>query len=90
MIHIYSKPDCPWCEKAKLFMQKHKIEFTEYIMGRDITREEILEQFPQIKTMPIILDDNRLMGGFKNLVEHFGGEHVKTVNTEKRVSDFAN
>jgi glutaredoxin len=77
MIQIYTKPDCVFCSKSKIYMQKHGIEFVEFLIGRDITREEVIEQFPQMKTVPIILEDNRLLGGYTNLVEHFGGEHRK-------------
>ncbi len=73
MITIYSKPDCIYCAKAKAFMTKHHIEYKEFLMGRDITREEILEQFPQMKTMPIILNEGGLIGGYTNLLEHYEG-----------------
>ena len=77
MITMYSKKDCNFCTKAKLFLQKHSIEFKEYLMGTDITREEIIEQFPQMKTMPIILLDGRVIGGYTQMVEHFGGEYKR-------------
>lgn len=71
MITLYSKPDCIYCAKAKAFMAKHGYEYEEYMMGIDITREEIIEQFPQMNTIPIILIDGRLIGGYINLLEHF-------------------
>lgn len=74
-IVIYSKPDCPWCTKAKVYFAKHNLVYTEFMLGSDITREEIIEQFPQMKTMPIILIDDKLVGGYTQMVERFGGEH---------------
>lgn len=73
MITIYSKPDCNYCIKSKAFMNKHNIKFQEFLMGRDVTREEILEQFPQMKTLPIILNEGTLIGGYTNLLEYFEG-----------------
>ena len=76
---IYSKPDCVFCAKSKVYMAKHKIEYTEFLMGRDITRDEVIEQFPLMRTMPIILIDGKIIGGYTQLTEYFGGEH-KRVN----------
>lgn len=73
MIDIYTKDDCVFCAQAKTFMQKKKIEYTEHLIGRDITREELIERFPQMKTVPIVVDDGKLLGGYINLVERYTG-----------------
>lgn len=77
MIKIYTKNDCSWCVKTKLYMQKHNIVFDEVHIGKDMTREEFLEQFPQIKTIPAIFIDEKYIGGYINLTQKFGGEHVR-------------
>ena len=77
MITIYSKPDCIFCSRAKDYMHKHNIEYKEFLMGRDISRDQILEQFPQMRTMPIIFLDDKLLGGYTQMVEHFGGEYKR-------------
>lgn len=77
MIDIYTKVDCNYCMQAKAYMNKHRIAYNEHVIGRDLTREEFLERYPQAKTVPLILLDNKLLGGYTNLVEHFGGEHKR-------------
>lgn len=79
MITIYSKPDCSFCVKAKAYMDKHHISYNEILMGRDITREEVIEKFPLIRTMPIILLDDKIIGGYTQMVEYFGGEHKRVI-----------
>jgi glutaredoxin len=54
-------------------MQQKKMQYTEHLVGRDLTREELIEKFPQMKTLPIIVDDGRLIGGYTNLVEKYNG-----------------
>ena len=72
MIKIYTKPDCPWCVKAKEVLNTHNIPFKEIVIGEDVTRSWVLEAFPQMRTVPIILDNNRMIGGYTNLVEELG------------------
>jgi len=77
MIDIYSKENCDFCNKAKAYMKKHSIEYVEHQIGRDISRDDFIDLFPQAKTVPAILIDGKYIGGYMNLVEHFGGEHKR-------------
>lgn len=70
MIDIYSKVDCPYCKAAKDLLDVNNIEYNEYVIGRDLTREEFLEKFPNVKTVPQILVDNNIIGGYDKLLEH--------------------
>lgn len=57
-IKIYTKKDCPLCEETKEMLRSNQMPFTEIVIGKDITREEVLAQFPGLKMAPIILVDN--------------------------------
>ena len=54
---LYTKPQCSNCEAAKQLLQTFDQEYTEKVIGQDITREEVIEQFPGIQFAPIILID---------------------------------
>ena len=73
MIDIYTKEDCAFCFQAKAFMQKKNLPYTEHLVGRDLTRDELIEKFPQMTTVPIIMVDNQLIGGYINLIERYTG-----------------
>lgn len=63
MITVYTKPNCPHCVKAKLLLQSHNYEFTELEVGKDVARETVLEKFPGVKMVPIIVvGDARIEG----------------------------
>ena len=68
---IYSKPDCPYCVRAKTLLNAKGIMFTESIIGRDVLREDFAEMFPDQKTVPLIFIDGNRIGGYTDLVEHF-------------------
>jgi glutaredoxin len=39
------------------------------MIGKDITREEFLEKFPEARTVPQIVMDDELVGGFEELAK---------------------
>lgn len=49
---VYSKENCPACVALKARLTKEGEVFTEIMVGKDITREEFMEKFPQVRMMP--------------------------------------
>lgn len=77
---IYSKSDCIFCDKAKKLLKSKEIPYKEFII-RDLfnndmeleshqtwtSKEELLEEFPNAKTVPQISVDGKAIGGFDQL-----------------------
>jgi glutaredoxin len=61
LIEVYTKPDCPLCETAKRMLNEKKLAFNEIVIGRDITRDEVLERFPDARVAPVICLDGRMV-----------------------------
>jgi glutaredoxin len=57
-IVVYSKENCPACTALKARLTKDGESFTEIMVGKDITREEFLEKFPQVRQMPHLVFAN--------------------------------
>jgi glutaredoxin len=70
-VKIYTKANCIFCEKAKDFIKQRKFQYTEFKLGKDFERDWIREAFPSMKTYPIILIDEVLVGGYDDLFERF-------------------
>lgn len=68
---IYTKSDCKWCVAAKEFLTNQLTSYEEIKIGEDISRDELLEKYPEAKTVPIIVIDNEWIGGYMELVEYF-------------------
>jgi glutaredoxin 3 len=66
-VKVYSKDDCPWCDRAKSLLELHEVKFDEIKIGRDITRGEFLEQVPNVRTVPQIFVNGTRLGGFDDL-----------------------
>jgi len=51
---IYTKEGCVPCHQALEKLKAANVEFKEFVIGKDITREEVLQKFPNAKVTPII------------------------------------
>jgi glutaredoxin len=71
-IKLYSKDDCPWCVKAKELMNKLHLEYVEFKLGKDFTREELRELVPENLplTVPQIFVYNKRIGGYEDFAEY--------------------
>lgn len=67
MFTVYTKDNCSYCEMAKALLLQKGIPFQALKLGQDITREELLAQIPNARTMPQILKDGEPIGGFSEL-----------------------
>jgi len=70
-IIIYSKPNCPYCVSAKQFLSSKGYTYEEKIVGVNATREELLEAAPNARTVPQILINGSLVGGYDDLVKNW-------------------
>ena len=60
-VKIYTKPDCPFCEKARQFYTERGIAFQDLNAQDDLNlREEMLSITDGDPTVPVILEDGQL------------------------------
>ena len=65
------EPPCVYCESAKGFLETRKHEYKETVVGQDITRGQLMERFPTARTFPVVVIDDRPIGGFQQLKDYF-------------------
>jgi glutaredoxin len=68
---IYTKDDCPWCDKAKNLLRSFNLNYIEYKLGDNLLREEFIDQFGDNSTFPKIFHDDDLIGGYSDLINWF-------------------
>ena len=64
---VWSKYHCPYCDQAKALLTQKGIAFEERKIGDGYTREELLEAIPTARTVPQIILNGELVGGFTEL-----------------------
>ena len=80
-ITIYSKNNCVYCSKAKALLKGLGLEFEEKSLEKDFGGDasKLIEDIGKnVRAMPQIKIDGKLIGGYNQLVEHF--EKQKKVN----------
>ena len=68
---MWSKVTCPFCDMAKTLLKNKGIVFEERMIGMGWTREQLLESIPQARTVPQIILNGVLIGGYEQLKAHF-------------------
>jgi len=63
-IIIYGTDSCPWCHKAREFMNEHKVKFTDKNVGEDQkAAQEMIKKSGQ-QGVPVIDVDGEIIVGF--------------------------
>ena len=71
-VTVYSKPACQFCDKAKALLTQLKIEYTEKVVTKDISLEELFKELGKtVRTIPQIVIDENHIGGYNELTEYF-------------------
>lgn len=95
-IQIYTKPNCTYCVQAKDLLTKCNLTYEEFTLDIHITVEELIEHLKRnVKTVPQIVIDKEVIGGFNHLKEYlldkgyinFMGEVIANKERETIQSD---
>lgn len=73
-ITIYSKNNCVFCTKAKALLKNLGLEYEEKSLEKDFGSDpsKLIEDIGKnVRTMPQIKIDGKLVGGYNQLVEYF-------------------
>lgn len=70
MIEIYGKPQCSLCEKTKRLCEQMKLDYVYKSLDTDFTREELLETFPNARTVPQIVVNGTKIGSYSDFVTY--------------------
>ncbi len=66
---VWSKYNCTFCDQAKLLLGQREIAFEERKIGDGYTKEELLEEIPTARSVPQIIINGKIIGGFPELKE---------------------
>lgn len=69
---VFSGVNCPWCDRAKDLLESKDIEFEEVKVD---SREKLafMQQYaPNMRTVPVIIHNGVVIGGFNDLVKYLG------------------
>lgn len=79
MFTVISKPACSYCDQAKSALKFMKKDFNvlNVDVGQDklvdekyISREELLSKYPSMKSFPLVLKEDQVIGGYQELKKY--------------------
>ena len=69
---VWSRDHCAYCVKAKNLLEMKGIEYEERNISAGVwNREQLLEACPAARTVPQIVIDGVVIGGYDQLEEYF-------------------
>ena len=66
-IEVYTRPGCSRCVTLKETLKSINVGFAEYVIDENITRDEVVEKFPNCKMLPIVTMNSNLIDSDKLL-----------------------
>lgn len=72
MIKVYSTPTCPWCKKAKAYLESKNVNFEYVNVLNDMEqRNEMIKSSGQTSVPVINIDGNIIIGFDKEAIDNF-------------------
>jgi len=68
-VEIYSKSNCPFCDKAKHWFKSHGYEYTEHRMDNEEERLAFYQRVPNARSVPQIFIDDKLIGTYDEFMK---------------------
>jgi len=70
VVKVFSTSSCPWCRKAKEFLDKNKIAYQDLNVAEDkVARDEMLKLTNQMAVPTIAINDEFIVGYNENALK---------------------
>ena len=66
---VYTKDNCPYCEKIKQVMDLTKLSYVVYNLNEDFDKKSFIDEFGQGSTFPQVVVDGKKLGGCVDTIE---------------------
>jgi len=72
-ITIYTTNNCSYCKKAKEYLTKYGLDYKEMVVDKltNVNVDAFRTNCPNKTTVPQILINNKLLGGYAELLAYF-------------------
>ena len=66
---VYTKDNCPYCEKIKKVMDLTKLSYVVYNLNEHFDKKSFIDEFGQGSTFPQVVVDGKKLGGCVDTIE---------------------
>ena len=79
-VEIYTLDYCPYCQKAKFFLDELKVNYKEIPCddNEEEMRKKLTQEYslPSLATFPQIIVDGKNIGGYSDLIEKYNSKMI--------------
>ena len=73
---VYSKDGCPYCQQIVQVLGLSELQYVEYKLERDFTREAFYQQFGDGATFPQVVLNNENLGGCQESIKYMQEKEI--------------
>ncbi len=73
---VYSKEGCPYCQQILQVLGISELNYVEYKLGEDFTKEAFYGQFGEGATFPQVVLNNDNLGGCQESIRYMQKEKI--------------
>ena len=73
---VYSKDGCPYCQQIVQVLGLSELQYVEYKLGIDFTREAFYQQFGDGATFPQVVLNNENLGGCQESIKYMQEKEI--------------
>ena len=73
---VYSKDGCPYCQQIVQVLGLSELQYVEYKLCRDFTREAFYQQFGDGATFPQVVLNNENLGGCQESIKYMQEKEI--------------
>ena len=73
---VYSKDGCPYCQQIVEVLGISELQYVEYKLDRDFTKEAFYQQFGDNATFPQVVLNNENLGGCQESIKYMQEKEI--------------
>lgn len=73
MFTVYTKSNCAYCRMAKNLLDKQQVKYEEVSLDNPAFLSKFKEMFPNVRTVPLIINEDNVIGGYNDLRKYLNG-----------------
>ena len=73
---VYSRDGCQWCDRVKSLFESIDVQYLEYKLDKNFTRDQFYNEFETGATFPQVTIDNQHIGGCKETLRYLQGKNL--------------
>ena len=73
---VYTKKDCPYCEKVKQVLELTDSKFVVYTLDQQFKKDAFIGEFGEGSTFPQVVCDGKKLGGCVDTIKYLQEQKI--------------